>query len=423
AWPDVTSNFCNTLVDIYRNGGLIPRGPSGGNYTFVMTSPTSTTFLVSAWMQGIRTFDIETAYAGMRKNHGPAGLMAKAGYEHYTYTGGGAEFYLTRGYVPMGIRADAFHVHAAATMTLEYAYHDWALSELAGSLGKTDDQAALVQRARNYRTLWNGETRFFQPRAMDGRFTPDFDPMAPAGWVEGNGHHYRWFVPHNVADLIDLFGGRAAFVDELDALFRAAAPQNFVAPHAHHETMPMDYGNQPCMYLAHLFNYAGAPWLTQKWVRRVMEAAKSDITPYGGYSGDEDQGQMGSLNALMAIGLFNVHGGCDQEPFYELSSPIFDKITIHLHPQYHPGGTFVIETETIGAETTGAGGNGWEPRYIQSAALNGVALTRPWFHHRELAAGGTLRLVLGDEPNRAWGSAPGDAPPSMSQNNPQKGSR
>jgi len=403
AWPEVTHSFCNTLVDMYKNGGLIPRGPSGGHYTFVMTSPTSTTFLVSAWMMGIRTFDIDTAYAGMLKNHGPQGLMAKAGYEHYTSSGGGAEYYLDRGYVPMGIQADAFHVHAAATMTLEYAYHDWALSELAGLLGKEEDEAMLAERARNYRHLWNAESRFFQPRALDGAFVPDFDPMAPDGWVEGNGHHYRWFVPHNVADLIELFGGRDAFVNELDSLFTMAEANNFIAPHAKHETELMDYGNQPCMYLAHLFNYAGAPWLTQKWVRRVMEAAKSDITPYGGYGGDEDQGQMGSLNALMAIGLFNVHGGCDREPFYEISSPTFDRVTIHLDSQYHPGGTFVIETEN----------NGPGIRYIQSATLNGRLLDKPWFHHRDLVAGGTLLISLGDDPNPQWGSRPDDAPPSM----------
>ncbi len=165
----------------------------------------------------------------------------------------------------------------------------------------------------------------------------------------------------------------------------------------------MDYGNQPCMYLAHLFNYAGAPWLTQKWVRRVMEAAKSDVTPYGGYGGDEDQGQMGSLNALMAIGIFNVHGGCDREPFYEISSPIFDRVTIHLNSQYHAGGAFVIQAEN----------NGPGIRYIQSAKLNGRLLDKPWFHHRDLVAGGTLLISLGDDPNPQWGSRPDDAPPSM----------
>ena len=397
AWPEVTNSFCNMLVDMFRNGGLIPRGPSGGDYTFVMTSPTSTTFLVSAWMQGIRSFDIEVAYEGMLKNHSPGGLMSKAGYEHYTCRGGGVEYYLKRGYVPMGIEADAYHV-TAATMTLEYAYHDWALSQLARKLGKERDHAELTRRAMNYRHLWNAETRFMQPRNMDGEFLSDFDPMSPVGWEEGNGHHYRWFVPHNMADLIEMFGGRDYFVRELNHLFQAAEETSFVAPHG-----LMDYGNQPCMYLAHLFNYAGAPWLTQKWVRRVMEKAKSDITPFGGYGGDEDQGQMGCLNVLMAIGLFNVHGGCDETPFYEISSPIFDRIVIHLSSNYHSGNKFVIETEN----------NGPGERYIQAAELNGKPLDKPWFYHRQFVEGGTLKITLGEQPNKNWGCTPMDVPPSM----------
>ena len=403
AWPEITSGFCNTLVDVYQNGGLIPRGPSGGNYSWVMSSPSSTTFLVSAYMQGIRTFDVEAAYAGMLKNHGPGGAMSKAGYEHYTCKGGGVEYYLERGYVPMGIEADAFHMGAAGTRTLEYAYHDWALAQLAAELGRTDDARALMARAGNYRTLWDPETRFFRPRTMEGSFLPDFDPMDPLGWEEANGHQNRWYVPHNVADLIALMGGREAFVAELNALFEAAEETGFVAPHGSHHIAPLDYGNQPSMYIAHLFTYAGAPWLTQKWVRRVMATAKSDITPYGGYGGDEDQGQMGALNALMAVGLFNVAGGCRREPFYELTGPIFDRITIRLHPAYHGGGTFVIETE----------GNGPGERYIQSATLNGTPWEQPWIPHSAFTAGGTLRLILGPEPNPGWGSRPEDAPPSM----------
>ncbi len=390
--PRVTHDFCNMLLDMYRNGGLIPRGPSGGNYTFVMTSPTSTTFLVSAWMQGIRTFDIETAYAGMLKNHGPGGLMSKAGYEHNTCVGGGVEYYIERGYVPQGIKADAFHVQGAATMTLEYAYHDWALAQLARELGRHDDYEMLMRRSQNYRNLWDPQTRFMRPRSMDGEFIADFDPMALKGWVEGNAHHYRWYVPHDVAGLIALFGGREAFVQELDELFRKAEPHGFIAPHAKHEKGYIDYGNQPCTYLAHLFNYAGAPWLTQKWVRRVMQAAKSDITPFGGYGGDEDQGMMGSLNVLMAIGLFSVNGGCLPEPRLELSSPIFDRITIHLDKEYYGGADFVIETS----------GNGPGDRYIQSADLNGQSLDKAWVYHRDLVRGGHLKLVLGPEPNTSW---------------------
>lgn len=125
-----------------------------------------------------------------------------------------------------------------------------------------------------------------------------------------------------------------------------------------------------------------------------MQTAKSDTTPFGGYGGDEDQGQMGALNALMAMGLFSLNGGCSQEPVLELSTPIFDRVTIHLDPEYHDGDTFVIETT----------GNGPGERYIQSARLNGNPLTEPWFRYRDFAKGGTLQLVLGAEPNESWGN-------------------
>lgn len=138
------------------------------------------------------------------------------------------------------------------------------------------------------------------------------------------------------------------------------------------------------MVLAYLFNHAGMPELTQKWVRRVMEAAKSDITPFGGYGGDEDQGEMGALNVLMALGLFSVNGGCAQQPMLELSAPIFERITIHLDPEVHNGKTFVIETT----------GNGPGERTIQSAELNGRTLEPLWFPHRELTGGGTLQITL-----------------------------
>lgn len=396
AYPHITNNFCNTLIDMYHNGGLIPRGPSGGNYTFVMTAPTSTTFLVSAWMYGIRTFDMEAAYQGMLKNHGPGGLMSKAGYEHDTSIGGGVEYYMERGYIPQGIQADAYHIHAAATMTLEYAFHDWSLAQLARTLGHDADYERLMARSQNYRNLWDTETRFMRPRTMDGEFLSDFDPMALDGWSEGNAHHYRWHVPHDVQGLADLFGGQENFVEELDNLFKLAEGHGFTAPHSAHEKGYMDYGNQPCMYLAHLFNYVGAPWLTQKWVRRVMQTAKSDITPYGGYGGDEDQGQMGALNVLMSMGLFSINGGCATDPILELSAPIFDKITIHLDPEYHSDSIFVIETEH----------NSPEACYIQSAELNGEPLQTAWVYHRDFSKGGYLKLVLSTEPNKQWANMP-----------------
>jgi predicted alpha-1,2-mannosidase len=401
AYPEIVHNFCNTFVDFYKHGGLIPRGPSGGNYTFVMVSPSSTHLFASAYQKGIRTFDVEAAYEGLVKNHEPGGLISKAGYEHKAAIGGGAEYYIDRGYVPLGIEAAAYHLQGAG-QTLEYAFCDWALGQLATALGKDKDARNYLKRSENYRNLFNKETGFFQPRTMDGSWLEPFDPMAPDGWVEGNGWHYLWHVPHNVSGLIALMGGREPFTERLNEVFRLAEPEKFTVPPGNvHHLNYIEYGNQPSLYTAHLFSYAGAPWLTQKWVRRIMEVAKRDITPYGGYSGDEDQGEMGALNVLMAIGLFNVSGGSDRIPYYEITSPVFEEVTITLDPSYCEGETFIIRTNGVSEDAV----------YIQSAKLNGEPINRSWITHAELCAGGVLELTLGTEPNYAWGSAPGDSPP------------
>ncbi|MEM7031468.1 MAG: GH92 family glycosyl hydrolase [Chloroflexota bacterium] len=403
AYPEIIHNFCNTFLDIYRNGGLIPRGPSGGNYTFVMTSPSSTHLFAAAYHQGIRTFDIEMAYAGLLKNHGPGGLMSRAGYEHQTAVGGGVEHYLEKGYVPEGIKAEAFHLRGAG-QTLEYAFCDWSLAQLAASLGHQQDYDALIKRAGNYHHIYNAETGFMQPRQMNGDWLEPFDPMAPEGWVEGNGWQYLWHVPHDVAGLIDLMGGREKFIQRLEEVFVLAEPSDFIAPHSEHHLNYLDYGNQPSLYIAHLFTYAGTPWLTQKWIHRIMTAAKSDVTPYGGYGGDEDQGQMGALNVLMAIGLFSITGGANQTPFYEITSPIFDRIVIQLDRNYYTGSEFVITTEN----------NQPENIYIQSARLNGETLDQAWFLHETLVQGGELHLELGPEPNKEWGRQAEEIPTSIS---------
>ena len=401
AYPHITHNFCNMLIDMYKNGGLIPRGPSGGNYTFVMTSATPTHFLVSAYQKGIRDWDVEAGYEGMVKNHGPGGLMSKAGYEHNTAVGGGVEPYIEIGYVPHGIEAHAFHCDGAA-QTLEYAYVDWCLAELAAALGNQEDAARFRERATNYRNLFDSETGFLRPRHADGSFLEDFDPMKPDGWNEGNGWQYLWHVPHDVAGLAELLGGPETMAIRLNEVMEKAAENDFIAPHGKHYTNVLDYGNQPSTHVAHLFNFIGKPWLTQKWVRAVMEQCKSDVTPYAGYGGDEDQGQMGALNVLMAIGLFEMRGGCEADPVYEITSPIFDRVTIELDPEYYGGQPLVIETSDNDEGHT----------YIQSAQLNGKPLDQCWFRHSDIVDGGRLQIELGPDPRTERGSA--TPPPSMS---------
>jgi putative alpha-1,2-mannosidase len=204
---------------------------------------------------------------------------------------------------------------------------------------------------------------------------------------------YTHYVPHDVPGLVSLFGGPEKYVAALDEQFKLAAKNDFVTEHGKHFFQWVDYGNQPSTAMAHMFNLAGAPWLSQKWVRAVKQQTFGDITPNGGYLGDEDQGQMGALSAMMAMGLFDVEGGAAVKPTYQITAPVFDRVTIHLNPDYFARGDFTIITRN----------NSPRNIYIQRAWLNGKPLERCWFEHAELVRGGKLEIELGPEANRAWG--------------------
>ena len=403
-YPEVTEEFVNSMLQMYDDGGLIPRGPSGGNYTFVMTGAATTPFITSAWLKGIRGFDIRKAYEGMRKNHMPGGMMSKAGYEHKTFKGGGIEEYISMGYIPFPLHPVKYGYHQdGAALTLEYAYQDFALAQLARLLGKDDDYALFTKRSQNYRNIFNPTIGWMWVKDREGRWAEPVDILRyENGWNEGNAAQYSWWVPHDVKGLIGLHGGNDAFAAKLDRSFREARRHGFVSGISENPVdremkrrVYINYGNQPCMQTPFLFNYAGKPWMTQAWTREIVDSVYSGISPQKGYSGDEDQGLMGSLAVLLKIGLFSTDGGTSQKPFYEVTSPIFDRITIALNPAYYPGGRFVIE----------ANGSGPANRYIQGATLNGHRLDAPFFSHEELVKGGTLRLTMGSRPNTAWGNA------------------
>jgi len=407
AYPELMNGWCNFLVDMYKDGGLIPRGPSAHNYTHVMIATHSTPFIVSAYMKGIRNFDVQKAYEGLRKNHFPGGMMDKHRYEHNTVGGGRVGLYIEGGYIPHDKKSHCWPHPDGSSLTLEYAYDDWCLAQMAKALGKEDDYRLFMKRAGNYRNLWDESTQFMRPRNADGSWLKPFDPLATGkgGFTEGNAWHYTWFVPHDVEGLIQLFGGRDAFNKKLNQAFElSAVPDPGLAPFAEGEGRGyVCYANQPCLQMAHLFNYSGVPWLSQKWVREVKERTFGGVTPREGYRHDDDSGQLSGVGVLMAIGLFEVRGGAALNPVYELTSPIFDKVTIHLDKRYYPGDRFVIAAQN----------NSKQNKYIQSATLDGKLLNRPWFFHRQLVDGGTLTLELGPKPNKQWGSSPKDAPPSM----------
>ncbi len=399
AYPERLDGFGSTMQDMYQNGGMIPRGPSGGNYTFVMIGDPAAPFFAAAINRGIhRGFDVDTVYAGLRKNAFPGGIRDKAGYEHATRLGGGMEYYVERGYVPEGLPGAGYHKDGAS-MTLEYAYQDWCLAQIARTLGKTGDVRLFLDRSQNYRKLWNPESGWMRPRELDGSWMKDFSPVAEAdqfsarGFCEANSAIYTHYVPHDIRGLIELFGGEEIYLDRLNESFEKQSRNWTQENDKNHAVNWVDYANQPSTHMAHLFNVAGAPWLSQRWVRAVKDRY-ADVTPYGGYHGDEDQGQMGALGVLMAIGLFSVDGSAATDPTYEITTPVFETVTISLNQDYYPGDTFVIRTQAD-PETR---------PYIKSARLNGQDWNRVSFDHATFAAGGVLELVVDREPNREWGT-------------------
>ncbi|MEQ9288029.1 MAG: GH92 family glycosyl hydrolase [Cyclobacteriaceae bacterium] len=413
-YPEITEEFVNSMLMMYNDGGLIPRGPAGGNYTYVMTGASSTPFIVSAYMKGIRGFDIEKAYEGMRKNAMPGGIMGKAGYEHNTSIGGGIEYYIEKGYVPYPLPEGRNGYHNDGTgQTLEYAYQDWCLAQMAQELGKEDDYQMFMARAQNYKNVFDPSIGWTRTRNADGKWHEPFDILQfHHGYVESNSVQATWFVPHDMQGLFNLMGGREKAAKTLDQQFNIADQHDFVSLNFRKDPFVksqrkrtwLNYGNQPSMQVGFIFNYAGQPWLTQHWTREVVNRNYSDLDAQHGFNGDEDQGLMGSLSVLMKMGIFEMRGGTAKNPEVQIGSPIFDKITIQLHPDYYKGGEFVIE----------AANNSDKNRYVQSVNLNGKILDKVWLNHSDLVNGGKLTLEMGSTPNMILGSSLETLPESMS---------
>ena len=301
------------------------------------------------------------------------------------------------GYVPEGVFPPGNHRESAA-LTLYFAYEDWCLSQFAKSLGREDIFKRYYNRSFNYRNLFDSSVGWIRPKLENGEWYHNFTPIEKGfnakGFVEGNSAIFTYYVPHNLPDLIELVGGREAFLKKLSEQFERASLNRWITEHGKHAESWVDYENQPSLHMAHLFSHAGAPWLTQYWVRKIKKEVFGDISPYGGYNGDEDQGQFGALGVLMAIGLFDIQGGASVDPVYEITTPLFEEIVIQLDNHYYKGKEFKIVSRNFSSKNI----------YIQSAFLNGVPLNEDFrFSHWDLANGGTLELVLGPYPNKRWG--------------------
>ena len=382
--PEILSQWVNSQLELNDKGGWLSKAPAGLRYSGVMVAEHEIALLVSAWQKGIRNFDGEKAFAAIKH------MQTTPGMNYYKDVNAGwvgmekLAPYRDLGYVPVE--------DGEVSLTLEYAYDDWCASQMAKALGKMDDYQYFSKRAQNYRNIWDPSVGYFRPKHRDGRWGEDFSPFDQKDFTEGTAWQYAFWVPHDMKGLIGLMG-KGELIRRLNQGFEESRP-DFAS-----DTKYVNVGNQPNMEAPWLFNYAGAPWLTQKWTREVLEHSYG--TGPAGYVGDEDQGQMGSYFVMMAMGLFEMDGGCSLKPLYEISSPLFRRTVIHLDKNYFPGREFVIETKNNSPENV----------YIQSATFQGKPLDKPWIYHRDVVKGGTLVLVMGPEPNKEWGSAPEAAPP------------
>ncbi len=395
-YPEIAEEFVHSMMQYYKDGGMIPRGPAGGNYTFVMTGASTTPFIVSAVQKGIVKDNFEEIYVALKKNHMPGGIMERAGYEFKTSVGGGLNYYIDKGYVPYPIpdKNNGFHQDGAG-MTLEYAYQDWTLAQMAKALDHTNDFNYFIKRSNNYKNLYDPETGWIRPKDLNGKWKTPFDPyQVNNGFIESNSAQATWFVPQDLPGLAKLMGGNEAAVNKLVQSFTTAQKLGFTSGSSHdkelhpeYSRIPINYGNEPSIQTAFIFSILGRPDLTQYWSREVVNTAFSGLSPSTGYNGDEDQGLMGTLAVLYKIGLFQMNGGTEANPQYQLGSPIFDKITIHFNPKYYPGKVLTIQTV----------GNSDKSRYILNANFNGKNVSTSSINHQDLVKGGVLTLKMGEK--------------------------
>lgn len=380
--PEWSSRWVHSQLAMFDTDGWLAKGPAGMKYIPVMVAEHEIPLIVSAYQMGIRDFDAEKALKAMVKMQTtPAGHVAGGFAGNRDLVS-----YLTYHYVPSDM--------GRFSNTLEYSYDDWTVGQFAKTLGKETEYKIFSNRGSWWHNAINPENGYAHMRESNGKFVANFDPFRSGAnhqYVEGNGWQLSYFVPQDVPGLISIMGEKS-FVDRLDWGFTASESWRYNAPNDQYWDYPVVQGNQQSMHFAFLFNWANRPWLTQKWSRSILDKYYGSGLA-NAYLGDEDQGQMSSWFVMAAIGLFQTDGGCSAEPIYEITSPLYKKITIDLGQRYGRGGQFIIE----------ARGTSQNNKYIQSATLNGKPLETFWFPASELLKGGLLILKMGSEPNPNWG--------------------
>lgn len=380
--PEWSSRWVNSQLAMYEANGWLAKGPAGMEYIPVMVAEHEIPLIVSAYQMGIRDYDAEKAFEAMKKMQTAPAAPVAGGFA------GNRDLapYLEYKYVP--VEKGRF------SNTLEYAFDDWTVGQMAKALGRYTDYAAFNERGSWWRNALNPANGYAHMRDTTGRFVPDFDPFRSGSnhhYVEGNAWQLSFFVPQDMPALIETIG-RKEFINRLGWGFEASEPWRYNAPNDQYWDYPVVQGNQQSMHFAFLFNWAGKPWLTQKWSRSILSRYYGSGIA-NAYLGDEDQGQMSAWFVMAAIGLFQTDGGCRVDPIYEIASPLYKKVVIDLGGRYHRGKTFTIEAKNASRKN----------KYIRSATLNGKKWNDFFFPASELLKGGELILEMGAEPDTSWG--------------------
>jgi predicted alpha-1,2-mannosidase len=392
-YPSLSAKIMEGLANTYKESGWLPEWASPGHRD-CMVGSNSASLIADAYLKGIRGYDINTLYQAILKNTENEGPLSSVGRL-------GVKYYNTLGYVPYDV-----NVNENAARTLEYAYDDFTILQLAKALNRPKKEIALFEkRSQNYRNLFDPETKLMRGKNKDGKFQAPFNPFKWGdAFTEGNSWHYTWSVFHDIQGLSDLMGGRDAFVGMLDSVFNM--PPIFDESYygtVIHEIREMQimnmgqyaHGNQPIQHMIYLYNYAGQPWKTQYWIRQVMNKLYH-ATP-DGYCGDEDNGQTSAWYVFSAMGFYPV---CPGTPQYVFGTPLFPKLTMTLED----GKKMVIN----------APGNSEQNLYVQSASLNGQPYAKNWISHQDLQKGGALEFRMGANPEKTRGTDPSAYPYSYS---------
>jgi len=402
---DVLNSY--VLMSEQNGTNWLPNFPSINGDERGMNSNHFIASMADAYAKGLRGFDLAKAYEAGKGSVDKKSLLP---WSRGVEPGELDAFYKEKGYMPAlkpGEKETVKNVSAwekrqPIAVTLGTSFDEWCLSQMAKALGKTEEADHYLKASYNYRNVFNPKTGFFHPKDADGNFIEPLDyrisggPGAREYYDENNGYEYRWDVQHNIGDLVKLVGGNEKFIAAMEQMFNEPIPGSrwdFYATLPDHtgNVGMFSMANEPAFHIPYLYNYAGAPWRTQKRIRGLIDQwYRNDLM---GVPGDEDGGGMTAFVVFSQMGFYPVTPG---SPTYNIGSPRFPYVKMNV------GGGKLFEIKAHNASG--------ENKYIQSAKLNGKVWNQPWFNHSDIANGGVLELEMGPKANKTWGA--GSPPPS-----------